>query len=106
MALSRDQCIVLGLAAVIGAAGIAAYVRSGGGSAPKSQFTEGLWNTAAPFIPVQPQVGDGYRWTAHKYPNRVGHEITTLIQGGHSVASVPRVRGYEWIVNPPSEATI
>jgi len=106
MALSRDQCILIGTGAVLGIAAFVAVQRSGGVKAPRKTVTEGLFYVPNPVQPVQPAIGLGYRVTPHRYPVRVGHEFTTLIQGGHSVASVPRTRESPWIITPPSEVSL
>jgi len=103
MAMSREH--VLGVAVLAGAGLLvwAGMRQAGGANPPSRATTEGLYTTPDPVTPYQPEPGSGYLFARHRYPERVGHEITCLIQGGHSVASVPRFAEAYLIDRPPSE---
>lgn len=102
-ALKPGHALAFGLVAAAGIFAYAAHNSAGGSRPPKFSTTEAAYGAPDPVAPVQPDIGAGYVTTQHRYPHRCGHEITILIQGGHSVASVPRFREAYWITKPPSE---
>ena len=109
--LRKEHALAIGLLAGAGLLFYVAHNMAGGSRPPKygGQYgtTEGSWNIADPIEPNQPNVEWGYRVTPHRFPHRVGHEISTMIEGGHSAASVPRYLPERyWIEKPPSELVL
>jgi hypothetical protein len=107
--LRPGHALAFGVAAAAGILFYAAHNASGGSRPPRMQnTTESLYTVPDPVNPVQPDIGAGYVFTQHRYPFRCGHEITTLIQGGHSAASVPKWLADDayWIVKPPTELVL
>lgn len=45
-------------------------------------------------------------YTPHRYPHRAGHEIATVIERGFPAMLVRKPQDYDWIIDPPSEATL
>ena len=77
---------------------------------PAAPLTEPLINIADQrSIPnlIRPELNDyQQRYTCHRYPDRVGGELTTAIHYGHSRLAVPSNTDANWITCPPSEVTI
>lgn len=105
-AVKREHALAFGLIAAAGIFFYAAHNKAGGSRPPRYAYTEAAYGAPDPVEPVTPDIGAGYVTTQHRYPHRCGHEITALIQGGHSAASVPRFREAYWIVKPPSELVL
>jgi len=84
--------------------------KAGGVAAPASATTEGAWNIPDPVQAVlcmpDEHVGGDIVYSKHRYPDRVGGALTTIIHYGHSALSVPNVQDFQWIVNPPGEVTL
>src|SRR5271155_373132 len=77
---------------------------------PTQPVTEPLINIAdqkaIPYL-IRPELNNGQqRYTRHRYPDRVGGELTTAIHYGHSRLAVPSTQDSHWITCPPSELTI
>lgn len=51
-------------------------------------------------------IGGPTVFTRHRYPNRAGHEITAMITGGFAPLIRRKPRDVEWMMEPPSEATL
>lgn len=51
-------------------------------------------------------VGGPVVYTRHRYPHRVGHEIATVLELGFPAMLVQKPQDYDWICDPPSEATL
>jgi hypothetical protein len=107
----RPEPLIVALAAAGAVAFLAAGLRKAGGlPAPKaSQTTEGSWNisdtVAAVLCLPDEHMGDVV-YAKHRYPDRVGGELTTVMHYGHSILSVPSVTDSQWITAPPSEVTL
>lgn len=106
----RPEPVILALAAAGAVAFLAAGLRKAGGlPQPAAATTEGSWNisdtVAAVLCLPDENVGDVV-YTKHRYPDRIGGELTTVMHYGHSILSVPDVRDSQWITAPPSEVTL
>ena len=109
MKIKPEQVIL----AVLAAAGVAFFLgglRKAGGVAIEARTTtEGTWNVPEPVQPVlcmpDEHVGDVV-YSQHRYPDRIGGELTTVMHYGHSILSVPSVTDSQWITAPPSEVTL
>lgn len=93
------------------AAGIflwAGMKRAGGVPAPATQgTTEGQYTIPEPVQPVlcMPDEHVGQMvFSKHRYPDRLGGALTTVIHYGHSALAVPNEADSLWIVAPPGEA--
>lgn len=84
--------------------------KAGGAKVPAQSTTESNWNVPEPVQAVlcmpDEQVGGEIIYSKHRYPDRVGGNLTTVIHYGHSALSVPHEHDFQWIVNPPSEQTL
>jgi hypothetical protein len=106
----KPEQLLIALLAAAAVALVAAGVRkSGGVPAPATATIEGGAGIPEPIQPVlcMPDEHLGQVvYTKHRYPARVGGELTTVIHYGHSALSVPSVTDGQWIINPPSEVTL
>jgi hypothetical protein len=85
--------------------------KAGGAAVPAVATTESAWNVPEPVqailcMPDEHIGGGDIVFSKHRYPDRVGGNLTTVIHYGHSALSVPHVTDWQWIVNPPSELTL
>ena len=84
--------------------------RSGGVAAPATQgTTEGQYTIPEPVQPVlcMPDEHLGAMvFSKHRYPDRVGGSLTTVMHFGHSALAVPNEADSLWIVQPPAEAIL
>ena len=107
----KPEQLVLALLAAAAVAFLAAGLRKAGGlPAPQmSQTTEGSWNipdTVAAVLCLPDEHTGDVVYTKHRYPDRIGGELTTVMHYGHSALSVPSVTDSQWICAPPSEVTL
>jgi hypothetical protein len=42
-------------------------------------------------------------YTAHRYPDHVGGEVSALLHHGHSIACIPKSSDRVWMTHSPSE---
>lgn len=106
----KPEPVILALAAAGAVAFFLGGLRKAGGIAqPRSATTEGSWNISDTVAMVlclpDENVGDVV-YSKHRYPDRVGGELTTVIHYGHSILGVPNVDDSRWITAPPSEETL
>lgn len=84
--------------------------KAGGAAVPLVATTESAWNIPDPVQGVlcmpDEHVGGDIIFAKHRYPDRLGGNLTTVIHYGHSALSVPHVTDFQWIVNPPSEVDL
>jgi len=107
----KPEHLVLGaLVAAGGLLFIAAGRQAGGFPLPAAPVTEALYTTPDPLAAIylyNPNLNKfEQKYTRHRYPDRVGGELTTAIHYGHSRLAVPDERDKNWITCPPSEVTI
>jgi hypothetical protein len=85
-------------------------MRKAGGLPAPVATTEGAWNVPEPVQAVlcmpDEHVGGDIIYAKHRYPDRVGGNLTTVIHYGHSALSIPSVADFQWMINPPSEASL
>ena len=106
----KPEQLILVLLAAAAVMFIAAGLRKSGGLPAESRATtEGSWNIPDPVQPLlcmpNETVGDVV-YSQHRYPDRIGGELTAVIHYGHSILSVPNVKDSQWITAPPSEVTL
>lgn len=109
MKIKPEPLIVAAAAAAVVALAAAGLRQSGGLPAQVRATTEGAFDIPEPVQPVlcMPDEHLGQVvYTKHRYPDRVGGELTTVMHYGHSALSVPSVTDGQWIINPPSEVTL
>ena len=84
--------------------------KAGGLPAPATQgTTEGSYTIPEPVQPVlcMPDEHLGQMvFAKHRYPDRVGGSVTTVIHFGHSALAVPNDADLNWIMAAPSEAIL
>lgn len=84
--------------------------KAGGAAVPAQSTTESSWNVPDPVQAVlcmpDEHVGGDIVFAKHRYPDRVGGNLTTVIQYGTARLAVPHVDDFQWIVNPPSEVNL
>ena len=82
--------------------------RAGGVPLPATQgTTEGQYTVPEPVQPLlcMPDEHLGAMvFSKHRYPDRVGGSLTTVMHFGHSALAVPSTADANWISSPPSEA--
>lgn len=88
----------------------AGLMKAGGAKVPAVQSTtESNWNVPDPQQAIlcmpDEQVGGQVVFSKHRYPDRVGGNVTTVIHFGHTAMSIPHEHDFQWLVNPPSEQT-
>lgn len=76
-----------------------------GGPLPAPQFTESTQSLPAQQLAPQAYVGPPAR-VPHRYPPRVGHEITTVMHYGWSQVSVPPTPSSSWMTRPPENEAL
>lgn len=81
--------------------------KAGGVSAPATQGTsENAYTVPDPVQPVlcmpEEHLGE-IVFSKHRYPDRVGGSLTTVMHFGHSALAVPVDGESSWISAPPSE---
>lgn len=85
-------------------------MRKAGGLPVPVSTTESAWNIPEPVQAIlcmpDEHIGQDILFSKHRYPDRIGQELTTVIHYGHSALSVPHVDDFQWIINPPSEASL
>lgn len=105
----RPEHLAAGVLAVAGAAFLIGGMRKAGGPPAPAATTEGSYEIPEPVQPLlcmpDEHLGNVV-FTKHRYPDRVGGELTTVIHYGHSALAVPSVRDFQWIMNPPSEVDL
>lgn len=106
----RPEPVILALAAAGAVALLLAGIRKAGGiAAPAAATTEGSWNipdTVAAVLCLPDETVGDVIYSKHRYPDRIGGELTTVMHYGHSILSVPNVTDSQWITAPPSEVTL
>lgn len=106
----KPEPVILALAAAGAVAFFAAGLRKAGGlPQPAASTTEGSWNisdTVAAVICLPDETVGDVVYSQHRYPDRIGGELTTVMHYGHSALSVPSVTDSNWITAPPSEVTL
>ena len=84
--------------------------QAGGVPAPATQgTTESQYIIPEPVQPVlcMPDEHLGQMvFAKHRYPDRVGGSLTTVMHFGHSALAVPSTEDANWIVAMPSEAIL
>lgn len=100
--LNAEHCAVAGALALAG--GLAWYAMRGAGGAPMPRFSEEVKLGQDPHTVFPSEHFGDTVWTRHRYPVRVGGEITAIIHNGFAAMRVPQWPGAEPFVNPPSEA--
>lgn len=109
MKIKPEHAAVAVLVVAAGGLGWFGVRKAGGLPLPKSPVTEGLAFTSDLSQPnlIRPELAPGGAvYTKHRYPDRCGGEVSTVIHFGHSRLAVPNTEDSHWITAPPSEATI
>ena len=105
----KPEHLMAGVLAVIGAVFLAGGLKKAGGLPAPAATTESLYSVPEPVQRVLCNPDEHYGdmiFTKHRYPARVGGEVTTVIHYGHSAMAVPNEKDLQWLVNPPSEANL
>ena len=97
--------VIFGLG-VLTAAGLAYAALRAAGPVIQPTFSEDLMPPIEPHLAqVSEHIGDVV-FARHRYPARVGGEITAIMHNGWSMASVPTTAESMWITCPPGNVDL
>ncbi len=106
----KPETVAVAVLAAAAVAFLAGGLRKAGGvPAPATATTEGAYNIPEPaqLVLCLPDEHLGQVvYSKHRYPDRVGGELSTVMHYGHSALNVPSVKDSQWITAPPSEMTL